>query len=73
MEELLFPTKIFDSVSNGTLEIETEDGYDAANAMNSFFLFSFSLVFVSVSDFVIGDWNFVVDCLRYTRRTKQCF
>ena len=35
------------------------------------FLFSFCLVFVSV--FVIGDWNFVVDCLRYTRRTKQCF
>lgn len=35
-EELLFLTKTFDSVSNGTLEIETEDGYDAANAMNMF-------------------------------------
>ena len=35
-EEFLFLTKTFDSVSNGTLEIETEDGYDAANAMNMF-------------------------------------
>lgn len=35
-EELLFLTKTFDSVSNGTLEIETEDSYDAANAMNMF-------------------------------------
>ena len=35
-EELLFLTKTFDSVSNGTLEIETEDGYDAANAVNMF-------------------------------------
>ena len=33
---IAFLTKTFDSVSNGTLEIETEDGYDAANAMNMF-------------------------------------
>jgi len=36
LEELLFLTKTFDLVSNGTLEIETEDGYDATNAMNMF-------------------------------------
>ena len=35
-QELLFLTKTFDSVSNGIFEIETEDGYDAANAMNMF-------------------------------------
>ena len=35
-KELLFLTKTFDLVSNGTLEIETEDGYDATNAMNMF-------------------------------------
>ena len=35
-QELLFLTKTFDSVSNGILDIETEDGYDAANAMNMF-------------------------------------
>ena len=82
-EELLFLTRTFDLVSNGTLEIETEDDYDATNAMNMFaedvceekllfwLFFPFCLVFVPI--FVIGDWNFVVDCLRYTRRTKQCF
>ena len=35
-EQLLFLTKTFTSISSGTLELETEDGYDAAYVMNTF-------------------------------------
>ena len=35
-EQLLFLTKTFSSVSSGTLQLETEDGFDAACVMNTF-------------------------------------
>lgn len=35
-EQLLFLTKKFPSISSGTLELETEDGFDTAYVMNTF-------------------------------------
>jgi len=35
-EELLFLQKTFDPISSGTLEIETDDGYNALDVMTTF-------------------------------------